>query len=53
MSGGRNCYPKRDVLTIPMYVRGSLAMANYDQKEYLRKIISDALQGRYKSQNIL
>ena len=29
----------------PMYVRDSLVMANYDQKEYLRKIISDALQG--------
>lgn len=28
----------------PMYVRDSLVMANYDQKEYLRKIISDALQ---------
>ena len=29
----------------PMYVRESLVMANYDQKEYLRRIISDALQG--------
>ena len=29
----------------PMYVRDSLVMANYDQKEYLKKIISDALQG--------
>lgn len=29
----------------PMYVRDALVMANYDQKEYLRKIISDALQG--------
>ena len=29
----------------PMYVRDSLVMANYDQKEYLRRIISDALQG--------
>ena len=29
----------------PMYVRDSLVMANYDRKEYLRKIISDALQG--------
>ncbi len=29
----------------PMYVRDSLVMANYDQKEYLRQIISDALQG--------
>ena len=28
----------------PMYVRDSLVMANYDQKEYLRKIITDALQ---------
>lgn len=28
----------------PMYVRDSLVMANYDQKEYLIKIISDALQ---------
>lgn len=27
----------------PMYVRDSLVMANYDQKDYLRKIISDAL----------
>lgn len=30
----------------PMYVRDSLVMANYDQKEYLRRIISDALQGK-------
>ena len=29
----------------PMYVRDSLVMANYDQKEYLKKIISDALLG--------
>lgn len=29
----------------PMYVRDSLVMANFDRKEYLRKIISDALQG--------
>lgn len=29
----------------PMYVRDSLVMANYDQKEYLKKIISDALRG--------
>ena len=29
----------------PMYVRDSLVMANYDKKEYLRRIISDALQG--------
>ena len=29
----------------PMYVRDSLVMANYDHKEYLRRIISDALQG--------
>ena len=29
----------------PMYVRDSLVMANYEQKGYLRKIISDALQG--------
>ena len=28
----------------PMYVRDSLVMANYDQKEYLRRIIADALQ---------
>ena len=27
----------------PMYVRDSLVMANYDQKHYLQKIISDAL----------
>ena len=27
----------------PMYVRDSLVMANYDQKGYLYKIISDAL----------
>ena len=26
-----------------MYVRDSLVMANYDQKNYLQKIISDAL----------
>jgi len=32
----------------PMYVRDSLVMANYEQKEYLRKIISDALQGETK-----
>ena len=29
----------------PMYVRDSLVMANYDRKEYLRRIISDAMQG--------
>ena len=29
----------------PMYVRDALVMANYDQKEYLKRIISDALQG--------
>ena len=28
-----------------MYVRDSLVMANYDKKDYLRRIISDALQG--------
>ena len=28
-----------------MYVRDALVMANYDQKEYLKRIISDALQG--------
>lgn len=28
----------------PMYVRDSLVMANYDQKEYLERIISGALQ---------
>jgi len=28
----------------PMYVRDSLVMANYDRKEYLKKIISDALR---------
>ena len=27
----------------PMYVRDSLVMANYDQKNYLQKIIADAL----------
>jgi len=27
----------------PMYVRDSLVMANYDQKQYIRKIVSDAL----------
>ena len=32
----------------PMYVRDSLVMANYEQKEYLRRIISDALQGATK-----
>ena len=26
-----------------MYVRDSLVMANYDQKQYIQKIISDAL----------
>ena len=31
-----------------MYVRDSLVMANYDQKKYLRKIISDALQGEVR-----
>lgn len=30
----------------PMYVRDSLVMANYDQKDYLRKIVSDALRDR-------
>lgn len=30
----------------PMYVRDSLVMANYDRKEYLRRIIADALQGK-------
>lgn len=29
----------------PMYVRDSLVMANYERKEYLKKIVSDALQG--------
>lgn len=33
----------------PMYVRDSLVMANYDQKEYLRRIISDALQGEMQA----
>jgi len=28
----------------PMYVRDTLVMANYDQKEYLLRIIADALQ---------
>ena len=28
----------------PMYVRDSLVMANYEQKGYLLKIISDALK---------
>lgn len=32
----------------PMYVRDSLVMANYEQKEYLRRIITDALQGNKK-----
>ena len=27
----------------PMYVRDSLVMANYDQKQYIQKIVSDAL----------
>ena len=27
----------------PMYVRDSLVMANYDRKDYLNKIIKDAL----------
>lgn len=52
MSGGRHCYLNSDVLANkynirdkeflrknPMYVRDSLAMANYGQKEYLIKII--------------
>ena len=30
----------------PMYVRDSLVMANYEQKEYLSKIITDALLGK-------
>ena len=29
----------------PMYVRDALVMANYNQKEYLRRIIADALHG--------
>ncbi len=33
----------------PMYVRDALVMANYDQKEYLRRIISDALQGEVQA----
>ena len=32
----------------PMYVRDSLVMANYGQKEYLRRIISDALQNEVR-----
>ena len=28
----------------PMYVRDSLVMANYNQKEYLKRIITDAMQ---------
>ena len=32
----------------PSYVRDSLVMANYDQKEYLYKIISDALRSEGK-----
>ena len=32
----------------PMYVRDSLVMANYEQKEYLIRIISDALQDEMK-----
>ena len=34
----------------PMYVRDSLVMANYDRKEYLQRIISDALQGNVKDE---
>jgi len=34
----------------PMYVRDSLVMANYDQKDYLRKIIADALQGEEREE---
>lgn len=29
----------------PMYVRDSLVMANYEQKEYLTRIITDAILG--------
>ena len=32
----------------PMYVRDSLVMANYNQKEYLQRIITDALQEEAK-----
>ncbi|MBP3626102.1 MAG: hypothetical protein J6J05_09800, partial [Peptococcaceae bacterium] len=40
----------------PMYVRDSLVMANYDQKQYNQKIVSDALSPDaankiYKSEN--
>ncbi len=34
----------------PMYVRDSLVMANYDQKEYLQRIIADALQDEAQEQ---
>ncbi|MBR5566348.1 MAG: Fic family protein [Roseburia sp.] len=37
----------------PMYVRDSLVMANYDQKEYLRKILSDALQDEIQKSEYL
>ena len=40
----------------PMYVRDSLVMGNYDQKQYIQKIVSDALSPDvankiYKSEN--
>ena len=35
----------------PMYVRDSLVMANYDQKEYLEKIIYDALNDATSMKN--
>ena len=37
----------------PMYVRDALVMANYDQKEYLRRIIADALQGETQESEYL
>ena len=37
----------------PMYVRDSLVMANYDQKEYLRKILSDAFQDEIQKSEYL
>lgn len=52
MSGGSNCYPGSDVLINNYNIRDKdlldrletqKVMANYDQKEYLEKIICDAL----------
>ncbi len=33
-----------------MYVRDSLVMANYDQKQYIQKIVSDALSSDFANQ---